>query len=189
MHGKRLRQTKGRAAQCDFRRARTVPMAARRASVPAPRRVVNPDASLHDRQLPALRGLPRMLHQVLAPLTRRTEPPGIFMRSGLARRTRLISKTGSSACSRSFRRAAARSHRPFLRYPKDMTWRLAIDVRLRTNDLESRLQAVERMPSEGRGRLSSSSPIVSNSPTNSPKTTSCCSRSTRLCSPKRLDAR
>jgi len=38
------------------------------------------------------------------------------------------------------------------KYFKDATWRLAIDVRLRTNDLESRLQAVERIPSEGRGR-------------------------------------
>ena len=37
-------------------------------------------------------------------------------------------------------------------YCEDATWRLAIDVRLRTNDLESRLQAVERIPSEGRGR-------------------------------------
>ena len=35
---------------------------------------------------------------------------------------------------------------------KDATWCMAIDVRLRTNDLESRLQAVERIPSKGRGR-------------------------------------
>jgi predicted RecB family nuclease len=41
---------------------------------------------------------------------------------------------------------------PFSRYPEDATWRLAIDVPLRTTDLETRLQAVERMPSEGRGR-------------------------------------
>ena len=41
---------------------------------------------------------------------------------------------------------------PLTKYSKDATWRLAIDVRLRTNDLESRLQAVERIPSEGRGR-------------------------------------
>ena len=38
------------------------------------------------------------------------------------------------------------------KHAKGATWRLAIDVRLRTNGLESRLQAVERMPSEGRGR-------------------------------------
>ena len=33
---------------------------------------------------------------------------------------------------------------------KDATWRIAIDVRLRTNDLESRLHAVERVASDGR---------------------------------------
>jgi predicted RecB family nuclease len=36
--------------------------------------------------------------------------------------------------------------------PKDATWRLAIDVRWGTRELESRLHAVERIPSEGRGR-------------------------------------
>ena len=35
---------------------------------------------------------------------------------------------------------------------KDARWRLAIDVRLQTNELESRLLHVERVPSEGRGR-------------------------------------
>src|SRR3954468_21784443 len=34
---------------------------------------------------------------------------------------------------------------------KDATWRIAIDVRLRTNELESRLHAVERIASAGRG--------------------------------------
>ena len=41
---------------------------------------------------------------------------------------------------------------PIPKNSKDATWRLAIDVRWRTRDLESRLQAVERIPSEGRGR-------------------------------------
>ena len=50
------------------------------------------------------------------------------------------------------RRATARSAPPISKYSKDATWRLAIDVRLQTNDLESRLQAVERIASEGRGR-------------------------------------
>jgi predicted RecB family nuclease len=35
---------------------------------------------------------------------------------------------------------------------KDFTWRLAIDVRWKTEEVESYLQAVERMPAEGRGR-------------------------------------
>src|ERR1700720_1630749 len=39
---------------------------------------------------------------------------------------------------------------PISKNSKDATWRIAFDVRLRTNDLESRLQAVERIPSEGR---------------------------------------
>jgi hypothetical protein len=37
---------------------------------------------------------------------------------------------------------------PIPKNPKDVTWCLAIDVRWRTRDLESRLQAVERIPSE-----------------------------------------
>jgi predicted RecB family nuclease len=36
--------------------------------------------------------------------------------------------------------------------PKDVTWRLAVDMHWRTGDLESRLQAVERVPAEGRSR-------------------------------------
>jgi hypothetical protein len=35
---------------------------------------------------------------------------------------------------------------------KDATWRLATDVRLRTKSLEASLQAVERIPSEGRSK-------------------------------------
>lgn len=41
---------------------------------------------------------------------------------------------------------------PTPKNPKDVTWRLAIDVRWRTRDLESCLQAVERIPSAGHGR-------------------------------------
>jgi predicted RecB family nuclease len=41
---------------------------------------------------------------------------------------------------------------PISGHLKDATWRLGIDVRLRTNGLESHLQAVERVPFEGRGR-------------------------------------
>jgi hypothetical protein len=41
---------------------------------------------------------------------------------------------------------------PIPKTPKDATWRLAIDVRWRTRDLESCLQAVERVPAENRDR-------------------------------------
>jgi hypothetical protein len=41
---------------------------------------------------------------------------------------------------------------PIPENPKDVTWCLAIDVRWRTKALESCLQAVEKIPSEGRGR-------------------------------------
>jgi predicted RecB family nuclease len=41
---------------------------------------------------------------------------------------------------------------PIPKSPKDVTWRLAIDVRCRTTDMEACLQAVERVPAEGRGR-------------------------------------
>ena len=72
---------------------------------------------------------------------------------------------------------------------KDATWRVIGDIRLSTNNLELHLQAVERMPSEGRAGSISSSHIVLNSLTNLPKTISCRSRSTRTCSPKPLDVR
>jgi predicted RecB family nuclease len=38
--------------------------------------------------------------------------------------------------------------------PKDVIWRLAIDVRWRTRDLESSLQAIERVPAKSYGRHS-----------------------------------
>ena len=41
---------------------------------------------------------------------------------------------------------------PVPKNPKDATWRLAVDVRWGTRELETRLQAVERIPSDGRGR-------------------------------------
>jgi predicted RecB family nuclease len=41
---------------------------------------------------------------------------------------------------------------PIPKNPREVTWCLAIDVRWRTRELESRLQAVERIPSEGHGR-------------------------------------
>src|SRR5215469_3163283 len=40
---------------------------------------------------------------------------------------------------------------PSEKNPIAASWRLAVDVRLRTNNLESRLRAVERMPPDGRG--------------------------------------
>jgi predicted RecB family nuclease len=42
---------------------------------------------------------------------------------------------------------------PISKSSKDATWRIAIDVRLRTNELESRLHAVERIASEDRGSI------------------------------------
>ena len=62
---------------------------------------------------------------------------------------------------------------------KDATWRVAADVRLQTNGLESRLQAVEKVSPDGLDRTVQFILTVSNSPTNSSKTTSCCLRSTR----------
>ena len=79
---------------------------------------------------------------------------------------------------------------PIPKNPKDVTWRLAIDVRWRTSDLESCLQAVERISSRGQQQPAlSSSPIVSNSPTKLRRNTNCCSRSMRFCCLKCLDAR
>jgi predicted RecB family nuclease len=47
---------------------------------------------------------------------------------------------------------------PIPKNPKDVAWCLAIDVRWRTGGMESRLQAVERIPSEGRGTPAQFSP-------------------------------
>src|SRR3979411_1038976 len=40
---------------------------------------------------------------------------------------------------------------PISKSSKDATWRIAIDVRLRTNELESRRTASDRIDPEGRG--------------------------------------
>ena len=69
-----------------------------------------------------------------------------------------------------FPESAARSRPPIPKHAKDAIWRVATDVRLQTNDLESRLQAIEKTPFEGRPGLSSSSLTVSNSPTKLPRT-------------------
>lgn len=41
---------------------------------------------------------------------------------------------------------------PIPKNPRDVIWRFAIDVRWRTSDLESCLQAIERIPAKSRGR-------------------------------------
>ena len=41
---------------------------------------------------------------------------------------------------------------PIAKNPKDFTWRLASYVRCKTNEVESCLQTVERVPAKGRGR-------------------------------------
>jgi predicted RecB family nuclease len=41
---------------------------------------------------------------------------------------------------------------PISRNSKDVTWRIAIDLCLRTNNLETHIRVVEKMPSDGRGR-------------------------------------
>jgi len=42
---------------------------------------------------------------------------------------------------------------PISKNSKDATWRIAIDSSFRTNNFEIHLRAVEKMPSEGRGRI------------------------------------
>jgi hypothetical protein len=76
----------------------------------------------------------------------------MFMRSGFAGRTKSIARTGSNFCSRAFPESECAIGPPISKNSKDATWRIAIDVRLQTNDLESRPQVIERIASEGRGR-------------------------------------
>jgi predicted RecB family nuclease len=61
-------------------------------------------------------------------------------------------KDGLKRALATFPESARAINPPISTNYKDTTWRFAIDVRLRTNDLESRLLAVESIPSEGRGR-------------------------------------
>ena len=62
---------------------------------------------------------------------------------------------------------------------------LAAHARMNSCVLESEVHAVERVPSEGRGRpRRSSSPFASSSPTNSARMTNCCWPSMRSCSPR-----
>ena len=95
-----------------------------------------------------------MLYQkMLAPITCGTGLQGTFMRSGRARRMRLIWNMGSDARSRRSRRATVSvTAPPVPKTPKDATWFLAIDVLWGTREFETILQAFERIPSEGRGR-------------------------------------
>jgi hypothetical protein len=69
---------------------------------------------------------------------------------------------------------------PISKNSKDAIWRIAIDVRVWTNELESRLYAVERIASEGRGSTTQFIPYrfeLANKLTRQ-HSTSCCSRST-----------
>ena len=74
------------------------------------------------------------------------------MRSGPARRMKPITRAASSACSQCFPRGDRATAPPISKNFKDVTWRIATDLRLRTKSLETDLQAVEKMRSEGRGR-------------------------------------
>src|SRR5262245_14430545 len=61
-------------------------------------------------------------------------------------------KNGLKRALEMFPETARAINPPISKSPKDATWRLAIDVRLQANELESRLLPVERVPSEGRSR-------------------------------------
>src|ERR1700756_4120380 len=61
------------------------------------------------------------------------------------------SKEGLKRAFGNFPESARAINPPISKNFRDATWRLAIDVLLLTNDLESRLLAVEAMPVEGRG--------------------------------------
>jgi predicted RecB family nuclease len=64
-----------------------------------------------------------------------------YLQDGLKR---LLTKFPDSDC--------ATATPPIAKKPKDFTWRLAIDVHWKTKEVESWIQAVERMPAKGRGR-------------------------------------
>ena len=93
-----------------------------------------------------------MLHQMLAPLTRRTDRREYLCGVGSRAERGPIAQDGLKRLLAMLPESDRAIAPPISKNAKDATWRIAIDVRLQTNDLESRLQAVERMPSEGRGR-------------------------------------
>ena len=111
------------------------------------------------------------------------------MPSGFARRTRLISEDGLKRLLATVPESDSATAPPIPKNPKDVTWRLAIDVRWRTRDLESRLQAVERIPAEGRRRPAQFIPYRFEFANKLTKEHKLLLRSMRSCCPKRLDAR
>ena len=63
-----------------------------------------------------------------------------YLQAGLKR---LLTKFSESKCA---------TAPPIIENPKDFTWRLAIDVRWKTQKVESYPQTVEKIPANGRGR-------------------------------------
>ena len=111
-----------------------------------------------------------MCHQMLAPLTRRTNRRKCLCGVGSRAERGLFTRTGSNACSRCFPKATARSGRPFLRIPRTRLGASLSTCACERTSWNRACRLWKRCPPKDGAGPSSSSHIVSNSPTNSPKT-------------------
>ena len=86
-------------------------------------------------------------------LRSRAEPPtGNSYADWVSARNKTYLQDGLKRLLAKFPESDCATAPPIAKNPKDFTWRLAIDVRWKTKELESCLQTVERVPAKGRGR-------------------------------------
>ncbi len=86
-------------------------------------------------------------------LRSRAEPPvGNSYADWVNARNKTYLQDGLKRLLTKFRESDCATAPPITENSKDFTWRLAIDVRWKAKEVESCLQAVERVPAKGRGR-------------------------------------
>jgi hypothetical protein len=119
-----------------------------------------------------------MLHQVLRS---RAEPSaGNVYAEWVRGQNETYRQDGLKLLLASFPESECAIDPPIPENSKDANWRIAIDVCLRTKDLESPRKSLKgSLPRVGAG-LPSLSPIILSSPTNSPNSTGCWPRSMRI---------
>lgn len=84
---------------------------------------------------------------------RAEQPTGNAYAEWLAAQNETYSQVGLKRLVAAFPECDCSTAPPTPSNHKEAIWRLAVDVRWNTNDLESHLQAVERVPANGRGTL------------------------------------
>src|ERR1039458_7852074 len=83
--------------------------------------------------------------------SRTEQPAGSAYAEWISAQNETYSQMGLKRLVAAFPECDCTTAPPTPNHRKEVIWRLAIDVRWKTNYLESRLQAVERVPAKGRG--------------------------------------